>query len=126
MSKPSLPVLHTEGMIRKMTLHPGLPLIVSSPRIPLEVPDAARTAVRQPRRLSAYLFFWVIEGSSVYNVDMEMVRLESGQLLFVQPNQIHQSVSDWKQARDWYKIAFEGDCLSLLPHTYDFLLNRGD
>ncbi|HLZ17746.1 MAG TPA: AraC family transcriptional regulator [Cyclobacteriaceae bacterium] len=82
-----------------------------------------RNTVKQPRRLSAYLFFFLLEGESVHNVDMEKVLLEQGRVLFVQPNQIHQSVSDWKDARKWYKIAFEESCMTFLPRTYDFLLN---
>ena len=78
MTRSSIPLLHTKGMLREVAPHPGLPLIVSSPRMPLRVPDAVQKAVRQPRRLSAYLFFWVREGHSVHNLDMEIIRLGKG------------------------------------------------
>ena len=116
-------ILDTQGLLEKLSQHPTIPMIVGSPHIPLRLPEGIEDGMGKPRRLSAYLFFFMIKGSSTHNVDMEAVRLESGHVLFVQPNQIHQFISGWKEAKDWYKLAFDAQCLGFLPQSFDFLMN---
>jgi AraC family transcriptional regulator, transcriptional activator of pobA len=57
---------------------------------------------------------------------MQRVELQDGQVLFVQPNQIHESLSPWRLAPRWYKIAFDEQSLRLLPRSFDFLFNPLD
>ena len=109
----------TQGMLRQLSQHPVLPVIVGAPHISIRAPEGEAT----PRRLSAYLFFYMLDGGSEHQVDMDTVRLGPGQVLFVQPNQIHQFLSGWRESRAWYKIAFDEHCLALLPRTFDFLFN---
>lgn len=110
-------------MLAQLSQHPNLPILVGAPHIRLALPEGIEPGMEKPRRLSAYLFFFIIEGASRHNIDMKEVRLESGQVLFVRPNQVHQILSDWKTVRDWYKIAFDEHCLTFLPQSFDFLVN---
>lgn len=114
-----VPIKDTQGLLHKIAPRPDLPLFVGSPRLPF--PGGVVSPTGQPRRVSAYLFFFMIDGQSVHNLDMEEVHLTGGRVLFVQPNQIHQSTSGWSTWKDWYKIVFDEYCLALLPRSYHFL-----
>lgn len=121
--KPAITILNTTGVLKSISLHPILPLIVASSHHSIPAPITVSGYETMPCRLSAYLLFFLIEGDSSHNLDMSRVDLKSRQLMFVQPNQIHQFLSDWHQNERWYKIAFDEETLSLLPQSYDFLIN---
>ena len=114
-----VPIKDTQGLLHKIAPRPDLPLFVGNPRLPF--PGGVVSPTGQPRRVSAYLFFFMIDGQSIHNLDMEEVHLTGGRVLFVQPNQIHQSTSGWSTWKDWYKIVFDEYCLALLPRSYHFL-----
>lgn len=116
-------ILDTHGLLRELSQHPVLSMVVASPRIQLRSPERTAAFPMKPRRFSAYLLLFMIDGSTSHHVDMETIRLDSGQLLFIRPDQIHLILSGWEGAKEWYKIAFDEDSLALLPQTFRFLAN---
>jgi AraC-like DNA-binding protein len=123
MVKPSTAVLNTAGLLKAISQHPVLPVIMASSHHPFPTLNADVGPETDPRRLSAYLLIYLVEGNSTHNLDFKQLGLRSGQLLLVQPNQIHQFLSDWKQNRRWYKVSFDEQSLALLPQSFDFLVN---
>lgn len=73
------------------------------------------------QRLPYYFFLFVLDGSTRYSVDLEEVTVNKGELFFSLPYQAQQSPS--MHNRDYYKLGFDNECLSLLPRQYPFLLN---
>ena len=121
-------VIPTTGLLKQLSQHPVLPLLVASPAFRVEPPPGIGDRMMEPKRLSAYLFFYMTEGETTHDVDLRTVTLTDGQVLCIQPNQIHRMLSGWPQSRRWYKMAFDEQCLSRLPRHFDFLddpLGRG-
>ena len=114
-------VIPTNGLLKQLSQHPVLPLLVASPAFRVEPPPALRDRMEEPKRLSAYLFFYMVEGETTHDVDLRTVELRGGQVLWIQPNQIHRILGGWPEARLWYKMAFDEECLSRLPRHFDFL-----
>lgn len=122
-ASPAPAILDTVGLLRQLSQHPVLPVVIGSPRIILQSPQRTAGFPLKPRRLSAYLFIFMIDGASTHNVDMKTIRLESGQVLLILPGQIHQILSGWQEAREWYKIAFDEQSVALLPQSFAILSN---
>ncbi len=116
-------MLNTTGLLKAISQHPVFPVIIASSQHPMSAPDVDVGHATRPRRLAAYLLIFLVEGNSVHNLDLKQVQLASGQVLLVQPNQIHQFLSNWQQQRRWYKIGFDEQSLALLPQSFDFLSN---
>lgn len=121
--QPPAEVLNTTGLLKAISQHPVLPVIMASSHHPFPVLQVDVGHATKPRRLSAYLLIFLVEGSSSHNLDLKEIGMKSGQLLLIQPNQIHQFLSDWKQNQRWYKIGFDEQSLALLPQSFDFLAN---
>lgn len=86
-------------------------------------PEADAAAKRvQPRRLSSYFVVLMLKGSLTYNLDLQDIKVEEGQLLFAMPNQVlvPPPVSDTLQ---YVKVLFDENTLTLLPQSFPFLLN---
>jgi AraC family transcriptional activator of pobA len=62
------------------------------------------------------------KGTSNHRVDWQPLTISAGQLLFVQPNQIHVS-PPMKGSIEFFTLSFDLDCLSLLPRQLPFLIN---
>ena len=121
-------VIPTTGLLKQLSQHPVLPLLVASPAFRIEPPPGLGDRMAEPKRLSAYLFFYIVEGETTHDVDLRTVALKGGQVLCIQPNQIYRTLSGWPESRLWYKMAFDEQCLSRLPRHFDFLddpLGRG-
>lgn len=114
-------VIPTNGLLKQLSQHSVLQLLVASPVFRVEPPPGLRDRMTEPKRLSAYLFFYMVEGESTHDVDLRAVELKAGQVLWIQPNQIHRILGGWPEARLWYKMAFDEECLSRLPRHFDFL-----
>lgn len=114
-------IISTTGLLKQLSQHPVLPLLVASPAFRVEPPPELRDRMTEPKRLSAYLFFYMAEGETTHDVDLRTVTLRSGQVLWIQPNQIHRILSGWPESRRWYKMAFDEQCLVRLPRRLDFL-----
>jgi AraC family transcriptional regulator, transcriptional activator of pobA len=123
MPKTGAPIQDTNGLLKTLSQHPILPVIVAASYKPFDGPKNRNPVSHAPRRLSANLFFFMIRGETRHNVDMRQIDLRDGQVLFIQPNQIYESLSDWSQDSIWYKIAFDEKSLGLLPRSFDFLLD---
>jgi AraC-like DNA-binding protein len=74
------------------------------------------------QRIAHYFFLFIMEGSATHQVDLTQFEINSNELLFILPNQIHK-LSNAKLPSDYYKIGFDDTCLALLPRQYPFLLN---
>ena len=114
-------VIPTTGLLKQLSQHPVLPLLVASSAFRVEPPPNLRNRMAEPKRLSAYLFFYMADGETNHDVDLQTVTLRAGQVLWIQPNQIHRILSGWPEARQWYKMAFDEQCLGRLPGHFDFL-----
>ena len=114
-------VIPTTGLLKQLSQHPVVPLLVASPAFRVEPPPGLRDRMMEPKRLSAYLFFYMVEGETTHDVDLRTVRLRDGQVLCIQPNQIHRILGGWPEARRWYKMAFDEESLVRLPRHFDFL-----
>lgn len=77
---------------------------------------------RSAHRLPYYFFLFILKGSSWQDLDGETFELGKHELLFALPHQIHQAPING-QAKDYYKLGFDEQCLSRLPRQYPFLLN---
>lgn len=97
--------------------------MISSSNARVSIPDELADKVFTPHRLAAYMFIFIAKGAATHFIDLKEIVLEGGRLLFVLPHQIHQIRSGVENDGDWYKLAFDQDCLSLLPQSFDFLLN---
>lgn len=87
------------------------------------MPDDLVQKALLPHRLEIYMFIYIIQGTATHFIDLKEVALQEGKLLFIQPHQIHHLPAHFKNTGDWYKIAFDQACLSLLPQSFNFLLN---
>lgn len=110
----------TKGLLSKLSQHSKLNIAISAPHA---MPGELDHKVTFPHRMAAYLFVFMIKGRSVHSIDMETVSLEEGTALFVLPHQVHCIPAGWETAEACYKLAFDEAVLSLLPQSFDFLLN---
>lgn len=98
-----------------------LPIRIVSPafgRLSTEIAEQYGLIHRKPY----YFFLFMLEGSTLHNVDLEQFEIGSGELLFVLPHQIHQ-LPTTGHGIDYFKLGFDEDCLSRLPRQYPFLIN---
>ncbi|MBO9566978.1 MAG: AraC family transcriptional regulator [Niastella sp.] len=73
-------------------------------------------------RAAFYCFFFMVEGSTSYQVDLRPFEIVNNDLLFVLPHQMFEAPAT-KHDSDYFKIVFDDDCLSLLPKQYPFLID---
>lgn len=73
-------------------------------------------------RKSHYFFILMLKGATRHGVDLQQIEVNSNELLFILPHQIHQ-LPLGKDDADYFKLGFDDDCLSLLPRQYPFLIN---
>jgi AraC family transcriptional activator of pobA len=74
------------------------------------------------QRRTHYFFLLMLEGSAQHNVDLQRYEIQSDELLFILPHQMHQLPGEG-HGGDYYKIGFDEHCLYLLPRTFPFLIN---
>jgi AraC-like DNA-binding protein len=113
----------TKGLIEQFSQHGKLNIAINTPHTEFLFPPGFDGNIFLPHRVAAYLFVFVIKGSSLHYIDMEEITVKESSALFVLPNQVHQIHPNWNKAGHWFKLAFDQQCLSLLPQSYDFLLN---
>lgn len=73
-------------------------------------------------RKTYYFLILMLEGVTRHNVDLQPFEINSGELLFILPHQIHELPSK-HEGGDYFKIGFDEHCLSFLPKQYPFLVN---
>ncbi|MCF0072894.1 AraC family transcriptional regulator [Dyadobacter sp. CY261] len=110
-----------DGFLDRFKQNRTLPVRVVSPGFGHVPPEEAKkfgTTVRT----SYYFFLFMMDGSSRHGVDLQDFEVNSNELLFVLPHQVHRFPVT-KKGSDYFKIGFEESCLSLLPRQYPFLIN---
>jgi AraC-like DNA-binding protein len=78
--------------------------------------------VSKPHKSPYYFFVFVVKGKAVHKVDLKKLAVSEGQLLFILPNQIHTPPIKTDD-REYFKMSFDQNCLSLLPKPFSFLIN---
>ncbi|WP_026714965.1 helix-turn-helix domain-containing protein [Flavobacterium daejeonense] len=76
----------------------------------------------QPRRLTSYFIVLIDSGSITYNLDLQDITLNDGQLLFAMPNQVFVPPSKTDNLK-YFKLLFDDNTLTLLPQQFPFLAN---
>lgn len=113
----------TKDLIKQVSQHRKLNIVINTPHGKSPLPTELDIDIFLPHRMAAYLFVFVITGSSQHYIDLEEITVKERSALFVLPHQIHRIHRDWNQVGNWFKLAFDPECMSLLPQSYDFLLN---
>jgi AraC-like DNA-binding protein len=86
--------------------------------LPAEVTDTYGPRHRKPH----YFFIFMLDGLSRHGVDLREFDIKNNELLFILPHQIHQ-LPTTHGGKEYFKLAFDENCLSLLPKQYPFLIN---
>ncbi|MBF4518332.1 AraC family transcriptional regulator [Flavobacterium sp. ANB] len=98
-----------------------LPIRIVSPNFGhLTKEDTDKIELTQ--RMPYYFILFMLNGTTKHSIDMEEFDIESNQVLFVLPNQIHHLPASG-HGKDYFKLGFDENCLSRLPKQYTFLVN---
>jgi AraC family transcriptional regulator, transcriptional activator of pobA len=76
----------------------------------------------RPHRTNHYFLLFVERGAVTYSVDLEEMRVSSGEVLFVKPNQVRVPPLEKGEAH-YFKITFDEACYARLPRIYRFWLD---
>jgi AraC-like DNA-binding protein len=98
-----------------------LPIRIVSPTFGHLAPEMA-DALPLTHRKSYYFFLFMLNGRTRHGIDGEEFDIESNDLLFVLPHQIHRLPATG-HGTDYFKIGFDEHCVSRLPRQYPFLVN---
>jgi len=112
----------TKGLLNDIKQHDKLAIRVNS-NSNNDLPDEVMKMLTQPHRKSNYFFVFVEKGSLTHKVDLNDLTITNGQLFFVLPNQIHSVPAQKKEDKEYFKMSFDQNCLSLLPKQFSFLIN---
>ncbi|MEJ0057661.1 MAG: AraC family ligand binding domain-containing protein [Bacteroidota bacterium] len=110
-----------ESFLDRFKQNNKLPIRLVSPsfgHLPAEIADTYPHVHRTPY----YFLLFMLDGQAHHGVDLEQFDIKNNQLLFILPNQIHKLPPE-EQGKDYYKLGFDDNCLSLLPKQYPFLIN---
>jgi AraC-like DNA-binding protein len=113
----------TKDLLKQVSQHRTLNVVINTPHGKVLLPPESDVNIFLPHRMAAYLFVFVIKGSSQHYIDLEEITVKESSALFVLPHQIHRIHRNWSQVGNWFKLAFDQECMSRLPQSYDFLLN---
>ena len=111
----------TKGLIEKIRHHEQLPILVNQ-NCSIPLPEDVMHKLFNPHRLSFYYFMYVEKGSASFKADLKDVSISDGQLVFGLPNQVFMNVPFEKDDQH-FAVSFDETTLSMLPHSYPFLLN---
>ena len=73
-------------------------------------------------RKGYYFFLLMLEGSTKHRVDLQELEITGNELLFILPNQVHE-LPQTNHGKNYFKLGFDEECISLLPKQYPFLVN---
>lgn len=113
----------TKGLIQQFSKHEKLNIVVDDSHGKVVVPEGLKSNIFLPHRMAAYLFVFVISGKSRHIIDMKEISVNSNKVLFILPHQIHCVQPEQENDRRIIKLAFDQECLSLLPTSFSFLLD---
>lgn len=111
----------TKGLLATLTHHDKLSLTVNE-NCAIALPDDVLQKLLQPHKLAHYCFIFIDEGSENYKIDLQNITISDSQLVFGLPNQIFTNPAKSTNSKT-YKVGFDENTLTLLPHAYPFLLN---
>lgn len=109
------------GLLEEIKQHEKLTLKVSSQDGPV-LPKSILEKLSKPHKSPYYFFVFVVKGTSIHRVDLDEQIVTEGKLLFVLPNQIHTPPLATND-REYFKMSFDQNCLSLMPKQFSFLIN---
>jgi AraC family transcriptional activator of pobA len=112
----------TKKIMDELSQHDKLKIVISSSDRKYSLPKYQYEKFLSPHKGEAYFFMFYEKGVSDHRVDLQQVKISSGQLLFVLPNQIHSS-PQMKRGIKFFTLSFAQNCLSLLPQQYPFLID---
>jgi AraC family transcriptional regulator, transcriptional activator of pobA len=98
-----------------------LPIRVVSPTFGRLPPTEVSDGIYPPQQRPFYFMLFMVDGASRHRVDLEHFDVQSNELLFILPHQIHHLPP--RKNNNYFKLGFDEDCLSLLPQQYPFLVN---
>jgi AraC family transcriptional activator of pobA len=111
----------TDSFLQQYKQNHKLPIRLVSPsfgHLPVELSEKYGLTHRK----TYYFLILMLEGVTRHSVDLQQFEINSGELLFILPHQIHELPSK-NHGKDYYKLGFDEHCLSFLPKQYPFLIN---
>lgn len=109
------------GLLDEIEEHEKLTIRVGSQNSPA-LPKSVLEKLSKPHKSPYYFFVFVVKGKAVHKVDLKEIVVSEGQLLYILPNQIHTPPTKTDD-REYFKISFDQNCLSLLPKQFSFFIN---
>lgn len=88
----------------------------------IHLPEDVMRILGQPHRLSFYYFQYLEKGSATFKTDLKNFTINDGGLAFGLPNQIFTKLP-YDKNMPQYALSFDENTLTLLPCTYQFLIN---
>jgi len=114
-------VEETIGLLEKIRHHNKL-LVALNENCKIPLPEDVIRILAKPHRLSFYYFQYLETGSATFKTDLSEFTINDGELAFGLPNQIFTKVPYDKNMQQ-YALSFDEHTLTLLPGTYQFLVN---
>lgn len=114
--------MHTaEPFLQRYTQNHKLGIRLIAPDFGHLSPEVLSTYGLTQRKPHYFLIF-ILNGKASHGIDLQDFEVKNNELLFTQPNQLHR-LPESKQATAYFKMAFDENCLSLLPRQYPFLID---
>jgi AraC family transcriptional regulator, transcriptional activator of pobA len=108
--------------LEHLSQHEKIDMFIISSNLDFILPPFLDDKLQKPHRMTFYLFDYRLEGTVTHNVDFKDVTVNAGQMLFLQPHQVH-SFPPKNPGGTWFKLAISEDTLIQLRTTFIFLLN---
>jgi AraC family transcriptional activator of pobA len=110
-----------DALLHEFRQHDKLPIRIVSPDFGHLSPELAAQYGLTHRR-PHYFFLFMLDGGTRHVVDLREIDVNTNELLFVLPQQIHE-LPEGGHGKNYYKLGFDEDCLARLPRQYPFLVN---
>lgn len=111
----------TTGLLDKIRHHDKLSIALNE-NCKIALPEEVMRILRKPHRLSYYYFQYLEKGSETFKTDLKEFTINDGELAFGLPNQIFTKLP-YDINMQQYALSFDEHTLTLLPGTYQFLVN---
>ncbi|MBB5637087.1 AraC-like DNA-binding protein [Pedobacter cryoconitis] len=111
----------TTGLLDKIRHHDKLAIALNE-NCKITLPEDVIRILRKPHRLSFYYFQYLEKDSATFKTDLKEFIINDGELAFGLPNQIFTKLP-YDKTMPQYALSFDEHTLTLLPGTYQFLVN---
>jgi len=115
-------VWDTKQIMDELSQLDKLKIVISSSRPPYVLSKRDYERFRVPHKGAAYFFMFYENGVSTHGVDFHPVTVSEGELLFILPNQIHNS-PPMEDGIKFFTLSFAQNLLSMFPQQFLFLIN---